>query len=287
MSNVNTILKKRGRKPKNKCEENKVVNIPINSEDEQIIVHLPISLEDVVNMSDNNNIIKDDLNIFIKSENDINKSVNNKPINNEEIINKKMIDMEKKLMVSNHINKVNVHNIIFKPGNKCLWCKNSFDTPAVMLPDDYYNNTFYCTGNYCSWNCAKAYNIDLNDTTTWRRESLLNLMFYKTYGVFKEIIPAASWLLLEDFGGFMNIIDFKKLFITNTKDYLVLHPPLITRQLQIEESYKKYAINNGNKSESAYDNELVLKRFNPMENNNLNLEKTIGLKRKTKKFVSI
>ena len=77
--------------------------------------------------------------------------------------------------------------------------------------------------------------------------------------------------------------------ISNFKEYLVLHPPLITRQLQIEESYKKSNNNNmmANKLENIYDGELVLKRNKPIESNNFNLEKTMGLKRKTKKFEPI
>jgi hypothetical protein len=278
------ILKKRGRKPKNKAPENKEPQISINSEEEPIIVHLPISLEDVVNVTNNDKI-------FIKSEKDINKSVKKvDEIKDEEQmlkqINQKLHETEKIFMFGKNINKVNVYNIKFRPGTKCLWCKYGFSTPPIELPEDYYNNIFYCTGNFCSWNCAKTYNIDLNDTSTWKRESLLNLMYYKTYGEFREIIPAPSWLMLEDFGGILKIDEFRELFTFNNKDYLVLHPPLITRQLQIEESYKKTGNTNMtmNKLETIYDGELVLKRTKPIESNNLNLEKTMGLKRKFKKL---
>ena len=282
-------LKKRGRKPKNKPIENKIVSSPVHSDEEPIIVHLPISLEDVVNESndDNQNKVSDNK-IFIKSEKDLVKTV--KHVEDEEVllkqINQKLIETEKIFMLGKSVNKINVYNIKFRPGTKCLWCKHSFDTPSIELPEDYFNGTFYCMGNFCSWNCAKSFNIDINDSSTWKRESLLNLMFYKTYGDFKEIIPAPSWLMLEDYGGLLNINDFRNLFLFNNKDYLVLHPPLITRQLQIEESYKKSNNTNmtANKLENIYDGELVLKRNKPIESNNFNLEKTMGLKRKTKKF---
>jgi hypothetical protein len=281
-------LKKRGRKPKNKIIENKLPETHINSEEEPIIVHLPISLNDVVTVCDEVD------NIFIKSEKDLLKpavKINNPPIAEDQLlkqINQKLIETEKIFMFGKSVNKVNVHNIKFKQGSKCLWCKYSFDNPSVELPEDYFNSTFYCTGNFCSWNCAKAFNIDINDSSTWKRESLLNLMYFKTYGEFKDIISAPSWLMLEDFGGLLNITDFRKLFEYNNKDYLVLHPPLITRQLQIEESYKKSNNNNmaANKLENMYDGELVLKRNKPIDSNNFNLEKTMGLKRKTKKFES-
>jgi hypothetical protein len=285
-------LKKRGRKPKNKPIENKVDEPTQNSEEEPIIVHLPISLEDVVNISNDDSGDK----IFIKSEKDllkVPKPTINEVIQNEDLllkqINQKLIETEKIFMFGKSVNKVNVYNIKFRQGTKCLWCKHSFDTPPIELPEDYFNGTFYCMGNFCSWNCAKSFNIDINDSSTWKRESLLNLMFYKTYGEFNEITQAPSWLMLEDYGGLLSIQDFRNLFIVNNKDYLVLHPPLITRQLQIEESYKKSNNNNmmANKLENIYDGELVLKRNKPIESNNFNLEKTMGLKRKTKKFEPI
>jgi len=302
MSENPIVLKKRGRKPKN-IEIKKIEdNVSINSEEEPIIAHLPISLEDVV---DNHN--EDE--IFIKSENELKKKSDNEhekekekekekvkvkvkekekekekekgkeKIDEEQMlkeITKKLHETEKIFMIGKNVNKVNVYNIKFRLGSKCLWCKNTFDTPTVELPEDYYNNIFYCTGNFCSWNCAKSHNIDLNDSFTWKRESLLNLMYYKTYGEFKDINPAPSWLLLEEYCGILNIDEFRKLFTFNNKDYIVLHPPMITRQLQIEESYKKYS---SNKTDTIQDNELVLKRSKPIENTSQNLEKTIGLKK--------
>ena len=269
------VLKKRGRKPKNKCIEKNENEVPINSEEEPIIVHLPISMDDIVNDSNDN--------IFIKNEKEltINKNIKTKEINEDQLL-KKLKETEKTFMFTKNINKINVHNIKFKPESKCLWCKNSFTTPSIELPEDYFNNTFFCIGNFCSWNCAKTYNIDANDSSTWKRESLLNLMYFKTYGEFKDINPAPSWLLLDEFGGHLNIEEFRNLFIFNNKDYLLLHPPLITRQLQIEESYKKS--NNQNMASNTYDGELVLKRTKPLEQNGLNLEKTMGLKRNNKPF---
>ena len=365
MSECISQVKKRGRKPKSKTVENKVDLIDVNSETEPIIIHLPISLEDIVNISNEKMVINKSTmklvkqtkkhidvdsvgqsdteenittegnkegktnNLFIKSESEfktdkktdkILKKLVESPVSPE-----KKIEPEKIFVLGRNINKVNVHNIKFKLGTKCLWCKYAFETPAIELPEDYFNNIFYCIGNFCSWNCAKAHNIDLNDTSTWKRESLLNLMFFQTYGFFKDITPAVSWIILEDYGGRLTIEDFRKLFILNNKDYIVLHPPLVTRQLQIEESYKKstgnynvnktettYDVNNStynvnktaydvnktaydvnktaynvnktayNVNKTAYDGEFLLKRSKPLETNNLNLEKTMGLKRKMK-----
>jgi hypothetical protein len=275
-------LKKRGRKPKNKLIENKINDIPINSEDESIIVHLPISLNDVESIY-YDDIKTEENNIFIKSESDF-TTIKFKEEDKSEETEDKLIEKINQKILGKNLNKINVHNIQFKQNTKCLWCKHSFNTLPVEMPEDYYNETFYCYGHYCSWNCMMAYNIDLNDTATWKRASLINLMFYKTYGFFKEIIPAPSWLMLEDFGGILEINDFRNLFINNNKDYLVLHPPMITRQLQIEESYKKSLPGIVNKIEIFQENDLALKRTKPIDANNFNLEKTMGLRRKVKKF---
>jgi hypothetical protein len=285
---LTTVKSKRGRKPKNKIPDLKIDNTMINSEEEPIIAHLPISLEDVVSVSHQDD--NSDDNIFIKSESDLKNKKNHEKFHEKSVkfeekieknmidqINKKIIETEKIFMLGKSVNKINVYNIKFKPGNRCLWCKYSFSNPSVELPEDYYNETFLCSGNFCSWNCAKSFNIDLNDSSTWKRESLLNLMYFKTFGEYKEIIPAPSWLMLEDFGGILSIELFRNCFVLNNKDYLVLHPPMITRQLQIEESYRKQT--TGNKSDNIFDNELVLKRSKPIDNNNFNLEKTMGLKK--------
>lgn len=284
------ILKKRGRKPKS-LSINIKKSEPIDSEKEQIIVHLPISIEDVIN--DNAETDETD-SIFIKSDKDFIKNTNvlnsksdvniintidntscNMTQTNE---NKVKLNSENISVIYKNINKINVYSITFNK-SKCLWCKHNFDNIPLQLPEDYYNNTFYCSGNFCSWNCMKSYNIDINDSNTWKRESLIHLMYYKTYNTMKEIPNAPSWLLLEDFGGILSITKFRELFIMNSMDYLVLHPPLISRQLQIEESYKK----SSNTMSNVHDGELVLKRSKPIETSVSNLEKLMNLKRKTHK----
>ena len=86
----------------------------------------------------------------------------------------------------------------------------------------------------------------------------------------------------------MSINDFRKSFETNNIEYLLLHPPLISRQMQIEESYKKCQTNLSTTSKIdkyMFDsNNLILKRNKPIESSLLNLETTMGLKRKTIKI---
>jgi len=281
MSEINggKILKKRGRKPKNRIPDTIIVNDdPIDSEKEVIIAYLPININEIDEYTSSN--------IFIKSENQLYK---NESIDETNILKEKMetlsVTCESDNKSSNgiYINKINIHNIDIKSDTKCWWCKNSFNTPNVILPEQYFNGTFYCIGNFCSYNCSKAYNIDINDGNIWKRESLINLMYYMTYSRFKEIEPSPSWLILKEFGGFMSINDFRKNFETNNSEYILLYPPLISRQMQIEESYKKTNITGPiNKLDKLFlaENNYSLKRSKPIETSQLNLEKTMGLKRK-------
>ena len=283
MSEINTEKKrgKRGRKPKNLTLLNKkeltVIDENQNTEEENIIFHLPITLNEI-------NCDNIDMSLFIKSEKDIDKDNENqtKEKSETEQLDLSSSTLLNKVTITNNINKILTHNLTFTKNTKCWWCKNSFSNPALQLPDDYYNETFYCSGNYCSFNCMKSYNLDINDNLTWKRESLINLLYYLTYSEFKEILPAPHWLTLEEYGGTLSIERFRKNSVENTKEYLLLHPPIISRQMQIEESYKlnklkEVPIDKVNKIYSEIDTEFAIKRRTPMRHNQLNLETTMGL----------
>ena len=108
-----------------------------------------------------------------------------------------------------------------------------------------------------------------------------------TFSEYKEITPAPHWITLEEYGGTLSIDKFRENSIITSKEYVVLHPPLISRQMQIEESYKmnklkEVPIDKVNKLYSEIDSEYTIKRSKPVQTNQLNLETTMGLI-KTKK----
>jgi hypothetical protein len=280
MTHIEVIKKKRGRKPKNFINpiskvENIINNvIDTNSEDEKIIFHLPITINEI-NSYDNDN---SNLNIFIKSEIDINNVTNTPTLidNNDS----ESYNSETKIFSKNLINNINTHVLNFNNNTKCWWCRNNFMTPSIQLPEDYYNNTFFCIGHFCSYNCAIAYNLDLNDLISSKRTSLINLLYYKTYFEFSNIVSAPHWITLEEYGGNLSIKDFRENSINNTKEYLVLHPPIISRQMQIEESYKQKKFKDVLQSDT--ENKYTIKRNKPINKNQMNLEVTMGLMRKSK-----
>lgn len=275
---ADSIKKKRGRKPKiymnmnNKIDNNNI----IISEDENIIYHIPLKLHDIHNDDAN-------MNLFLSYNNESNTNQKNDDIYTSE--NNLSNTSVNKSSILNNVNKIITHTLNFTKNTKCWWCKYTFDTIAVQLPENYYNNTFFCIGNFCSYNCCKSYNLDLNDNLIYKRESLLNLLYFMTYSIYIPIKAAPHWIALEDFGGNLSIKQFRENFIANTQDFLILHPPLITRQMQIEESYvmnkyKEVPIGKINKLYSEIDSDYVIKRNKPIQSNQFNLESTMGLLKK-------
>jgi hypothetical protein len=281
--------KKRGRKPKNfnvLINKNDTVQLVsnINSEEENIIFHLPITINEI------NNKDTEDCGIFIKSENDINQlKITEDNETSENVTTTMVMTQNNSMNTNNSINKIMIHILNFTKNTKCWWCRNIFNTPAVQLPEDFYNDTFYCIGHFCSYNCMKSHNLDLNDSLSWKRESLMNLLYYKTYSEYKEIVAAPHWMTLEEYGGTLSISKFRENSVVNNKEYIVLHPPLISRQMQIEESYKlnklkEVPIDKLNKIYSEIESEYKIKRSKPIKSNQLNLETTMGLIKSKKKF---
>lgn len=296
--------KKRGRKPKNfnssiaKADIN-ISEESVNTEEEKIILHLPITMDEI------NNNDNQDNSLFIKSEKDIKnpklnlnkikssdesdstETLKSSTINVNTNINSNITMTASKFLLNNNVNKIITHALNFNKNTKCWWCRNCFSTPPVQLPEDYFNETFYCYGHFCSFNCMKSYNLELNDSLSWKRESLMNLLYYMTYSVQKEINPAPHWMTLNEYGGKLSIEEFRENSLVNTKEYIVLHPPMISRQMQIEESYKQnklkeVPIDKVNKIYSEIDSDYVIKRSKPIQSSQLNLETTMGLIKKKK-----
>ena len=264
------LPKKRGRKPKNYTSIiSNICNIipeNINSEDEKIIYHLPINLNDINESKINN--------LFIKNNN-INK------LNNMDEHSNSCTEFINSTIINTNINKILMHKINLNKNTKCWWCKNTFTTPPVQLPDNYSDGTFYCNGHFCSYNCAKSYNLDVNDVSTSKKNSLINFLYYLTYSVNININPAPHWLSLEEYGGILTIEKFRENSITNNIEYIILHPPIISRQMQIEESYKlnklkEVSINKLNKIYSDIDSEYNKSHIS----NNITLEETMGFIKK-------
>ncbi len=299
MSDIDNKPKKRGRKPKNKQVKNIVKPISKNSDEEPLIAHLNINLEEIINNETENfeseqteSICIEDKNndsIFIKDEDCILNQNSNVELKKESDVDKilnEIKELEYKLHSLQKNNKIKINKIKFDKNTKCWWCKNSFDTPSVGIPEIYFKNKFYCYGNFCSYNCALTYNIDSNDNV-WKRNSLLNLLYFKTYNINRKIKAAPHWKLLKEYGGSITIDEFRKNSIVNTHDFLLLSPPLESRATIYEKCYTKLDTNNNNNMYQKLlddSDELILKRNKPLKSSQYSLDKTLFIKKKKMKI---
>jgi hypothetical protein len=259
--------KKRGRKSKGSIINYKDIVNNINSEEEPIIAHIPLFL-------DENDSLGDDTENKTEKENESEYKIENNTENNLEDNFNSIF-----LKVNNCDNKQTI-NECSNNLTKCWWCKNCFDTPEINLPENYFNSKFLCSGIFCSYNCALSYNIDLNDEKVWKRKSLLNLLYRKTYDNEEDIIPAPSWKVLKEFGGDITIDEFRSNLKSHDIDFIYLQPPLITFSSNIQKNIKNESMLNSTIMNCS--SEFVLKRSKPLKSSRYSLENTMGLRFKKK-----
>ena len=225
--------KKRGRKPKGTVQN----KTSLNKVEHDIIVHLPIKEEEQVDLKS------------------IDLQINN--------------SIKKKNKKQSKPQTVYTYEVEINEGVQCWWCRHTFMTPKVELPYKYFENKFYCYGNFCSYECCEAYNVDLNDENVTNRSSLLKFHYYKTYGYFKNILQANDWKIIKGLGGHIEIEQFRENSTNHSDDYLFLKPPMITRYGHIE----KVNVIISNKKPT----ELVLKRSKPLKREKYTLKNLVEI----------
>ena len=139
----------------------------------------------------------------------------------------------------------------------------------------YEDGVFKMFGIFCSPNCAASYLFQSFPHTenVWENYALLNLLYFKIYGVNKKIIPAPSKICLKKFGGQMDIEDYRYNLATETT-YAIKFPPAISIIPIMEEvNLKKIQYQNNyipvDKTRILKaNNQLRLKRSKPLNNKN-------------------
>lgn len=165
----------------------------------------------------------------------------------------------------------------------CLWCCHSFTNIPWGIPYKYTNEKFQLFGNFCSPNCTLSYilNFYCNDENKWEKIALLNLLYFKVYGKYKNLMPAMDKMALKIFGGTLEIDEYRKISNDNEKGYNVEFPPCNTIIPMLEEIYKKNNLNNTfipidkNRIQIA-SSELKLKRTKPIINYKNTLDFSLG-----------
>jgi hypothetical protein len=81
----------------------------------------------------------------------------------------------------------------------CWWCCHKFDTVPIPLPVHYdeLRNVFNCIGTFCSFGCAKTFNLIRNSVRRDRTCTLLTLFRNK---VIKKDAAYPLWNALDTFG---------------------------------------------------------------------------------------
>jgi hypothetical protein len=270
------LKKKRGRKPSGKIID--LNKTPIGTDyTDCIIAHLPLSNKDILKITNKDAELVDK----VTSVNNISLDIGDE----DHVVNTcpKCKDMEQKYNdLNTHINNMRISSgpsgvpqsnftakKIYKcepgPGSCCWWCCHIFDSVPIGLPDRYHNNEFHLHGHFCSFNCAHAYNISMNDLKIWERYALLNLLRKKMgINTEKRILPAAPRLVLKMFGGELTIEQFRENNMHLNKEYRHLLPPFIPVHGVVEEV-------NKNIHKIPANSNIKIKRTKPLPGINNNL----------------
>ena len=294
--------KKRGRKPKNKIIQSNNISLNLNNWNNNsstistdiLILFVPLDMSKINNLT--NNFIKpcdnidpyhynptiNDINPFDPEYNnkymELDHSNSNSNSNSNNINNyTDVLPDDNTIDLSDNTTELVVPFFINDTNNThCLWDLHSFDNTGYTLP----LNKDKCFGKFCCLECAAAYNFnELNDYNTWERYSLL----IKMYNPSTKIVAAPPRILLNIFGGPLNIIQYRELLQSN-KNIIINKLPLISINMQLEINNNKL-INNynyiplTNKRLNEASTNLKLKREKPIDNKNT-LDNCINLIKK-------
>ena len=184
-------------------------------------------------------------------------------------------------------------------GLVCWWCVHALpQRPCIHLPIKYDDklDRFTTIGNFCSWQCAKAYALDTISAKSGEVQSFLAMMRLRAFGKYAPLWPAPKRQFLKCFGGTMNIEEFRaygglveppQLYFPVEKQ---LHPVFnnSTSELVVkgavvasgaQDSGRLRAIENS----SGQQETLRLKRSKPLARAASKLESTLGITRKSAK----
>uniref|UniRef100_A0A6C0J002 Uncharacterized protein n=1 Tax=viral metagenome TaxID=1070528 RepID=A0A6C0J002_9ZZZZ len=99
----------------------------------------------------------------------------------------------------------------------CWNCTHTFNGIPLSIPggfDKRQSIMVGCYGVFCSFNCAKRYCMNQKRHDSMQQLQLLTYLHKKMFGSIARIFPAAPVQVLDKFGGYMGIQEYRKNFIT-------------------------------------------------------------------------
>ena len=210
------------------------------------------------NQINNNQINNNQINTYNQQSilNNINNNYSNVNENNSNkepirqidiILNNKYNSNTDKLNVLTHLSlNIKSDKWITTTNSACLWCCHTFTNIPWGIPYQYRKNKFQLFGNFCLPNCALAYILQYykEDDSFWEKISLLNLLYFKVFGEYKNLTPSIDKMALKLFGGKLDIDEYRNINGLNNKMYNIEFPPCNTIIPILEEIYKKTNLNN-------------------------------------------
>ena len=172
----------------------------------------------------------------------------------------------------------------YTPQTACFWCCHGFNWDAFVLPKSYdsYKNVYKAEGNFCSPECALAYNYAdnrISDSTKWTQHALLGKIYSDLYKT-QILTPAPPKTLLRMFGGVLDIKQYRD-YLSGSNDIVLSELPPI--RLQVPSMHvqgplrdiKKF-VSLSNDTIDKANEQLRLKRSKPVNPNIQTLDMCIG-----------
>lgn len=155
---------------------------------------------------------------------------------------------------------------------KCWWCSYNFDNVPCSIPFNYIDSKFEVFGCFCSFNCALGYIIDSNIDKKDEKISLLHLLYRKIYNKNDHFEPAPKKEILVDYGGNLTIEQYREMCSAKQITQDIVLPPIVGVKAQIDTRNIQESIKHMKRKSiivnSSLENNVILKRENPVHDNN-------------------
>jgi hypothetical protein len=92
----------------------------------------------------------------------------------------------------------------------CWWCCHEIPGESLGMPYEFKNNQFKTMGQFCTWGCVKAFNMERDKYNQNIVVDLITLYRKRAYGEIKPLKSAPSRFALKAFGGTMTIEEFRR-----------------------------------------------------------------------------